>query len=1068
MPPVRDVLGQDRGARREDPGLLIRVGERAGTLMPAARRGFGHDHPTAGMQSVAEHSVFAPADAEGRQGTEFGEQVGVDPEGRPDHDPPFITTAGKKPIGAAQVLLDPPVRLTGTGVEQVGERPGPRRMGDLPEAEVVDVDKRARAQRDRVGRAVLPAGMRLEMAAVGEHIRVEKHDHVAACDRSPHRTRATGAEASPGQTHDDALPRERMGWQVNGRIRPIVDDEHLGERRRVGLLRETRDGAFKRRLIVAAWDDDRQRQRRCPLPQAGRVEEIPAVAGNRCARTVSGARDARNVGGLRREHAADASRPPAAPNGPAPLRPACLPSRHRGFTPSTPAPRSLSTRRLEPSSMTMTDLGEPQTDGHRPARTTVPAAVPVGGPPAASPPGRPALPGPPGLRAALRRARIRVRRVRGDWVILADTNARAALGRRALRPLPRLWRALAGSRLHTVTLEDLSALHDIADGSVHGHVVIVAEAEPELARLAPLAGAAGRTWSVTLALLSPDRRDRAAPVLQRPVPAAEAVFVGRVRGGRILHVRAAVPTAAVRVLSATQSADALARGQGASGLQVAALGTAGLAWAPGDPRAAPLDAGALGDVQQRAGRSLDVLFVDVLDPADPTSAQIEALTAEAEELGAAVLPVDPTSGSLRTPPGLLPAEATLPPVDLAVCNPMGFSAARRPRFAAIPSCADADLEQARPLLPRAGDDPAPAGLERLTHTPHTPMSLRTLDTLRGALGVIDLAAWHARPHLRARLLTQLAAGGVPLAADRLDRETHDLLGADLASALRVNPAVLTEPVARERVSVIQRRAALDTHSPATRWRMLREALGIPTRGPLSVSVLLATNRPDHLMHAAGQLAAQDHPNFEVVLALHGDGFPAAAVTRFLDTVAAPTTVLRRPAEDTLGGCLNAATEAASGELVTKVDDDDWYGPAHLRDLELAWRYAGATLVGKAAEFVYFTELDRTIRRFAGGAETWNDLIAGGAMLLSRGDLLDAGGWRRARRAVDRLLINDVRMAGGEVYRTHGFGFVLTRREASSHTWDAHPQYFLSQASAQRDGLDRVFTGLDDRTDLCGD
>ncbi len=83
---------------------------------------------------------------------------------------------------------------------------------------------------------------------------------------------------------------------------------------------------------------------------------------------------------------------------------------------------------------------------------------------------------------------------------------------------------------------------------------------------------------------------------------------------------------------------------------------------------------------------------------------------------------------------------------------------------------------------------------------------------------------------------------------------------------------------------------------------------------------------------------------------------------------------------------------AEGELVTKWDDDDWYGPHHLEDLIDALRYSGADLVGKAAEFVRLEQLDLTIRRFRLGAESYSSTIAGGTLLLRRSSLESVGGW----------------------------------------------------------------------------
>ena len=150
-------------------------------------------------------------------------------------------------------------------------------------------------------------------------------------------------------------------------------------------------------------------------------------------------------------------------------------------------------------------------------------------------------------------------------------------------------------------------------------------------------------------------------------------------------------------------------------------------------------------------------------------------------------------------------------------------------------------------------------------------------------------------------------------------------------------------------------------------------------------------------------------------------------------------------EDLLGEVLNAGVSAASGDLVLKMDDDDWYSRDHVADLLLARHYSGADLVGTTAEFVYLHELDRTVHRAARSERTAR-FVAGGTMMIERGLLNELGGFRQSRRYVDASLLASVHAAGGSVYRTHGLGYVLARR-ASGHTWEADPDFFLAAEQA---------------------
>lgn len=313
---------------------------------------------------------------------------------------------------------------------------------------------------------------------------------------------------------------------------------------------------------------------------------------------------------------------------------------------------------------------------------------------------------------------------------------------------------------------------------------------------------------------------------------------------------------------------------------------------------------------------------------------------------------------------------------------------------------------------------------------------------------------------RASVLVRLAGAGLPVLTGPLDEAVSMLLGDELATVLArlsADPAVLTDPDARDLGSVRLRRAAVRRHSRAARRAHLHAAAGLVPPQAATVSVILASNRPDHLPGVLEALARQTVP-FQLVVAVHGaDLEPAMASVEEAGLVDAE--VIGVPGDAPLGEALNHASHLAHGSLITKVDDDDFYGPDHLFDLLTAHAATGAAIVGKGAEFVYLAGTDTTIRRFAGGAETGSTTIGGGALMVGSGWLRRVGGWRPVPRRVDRGLIDDVAHRGGAIHRTHPFGYVL-HRHGTGHTWEMGDQEFLDQADARWPGFERRITGLD--------
>lgn len=241
-------------------------------------------------------------------------------------------------------------------------------------------------------------------------------------------------------------------------------------------------------------------------------------------------------------------------------------------------------------------------------------------------------------------------------------------------------------------------------------------------------------------------------------------------------------------------------------------------------------------------------------------------------------------------------------------------------------------------------------------------------------------------------------------------------------------------------SVQERRHALRAFGPAVAldaW---------PT-----VSVLLVTHRPDFLDHAMQQIGRLAYPRLEVVVGVHGDAVDPEVVRARAASLPHPSTVVAIDAHRTLGEALQRCSERAAGDLVTKMDDDDLYGPEHIWDLVLARQYSGAEIVGKALDWVHIVAEDVTVFRPTYPAEKYARFVAGGTILISRGDLAEVGGWRPVPKSVDRALLDRVLDNGGLVYRTHGLGYVYVRRP-SGHTASVRDEHFLTKVTDTHPGL----------------
>ena len=323
------------------------------------------------------------------------------------------------------------------------------------------------------------------------------------------------------------------------------------------------------------------------------------------------------------------------------------------------------------------------------------------------------------------------------------------------------------------------------------------------------------------------------------------------------------------------------------------------------------------------------------------------------------------------------------------------------------------------ILNPIGFDPTAAGpmVDAATLDLRDGATERLVEELRPSAGV-RVESWD---DATVRAVAGLAMAGIPVTAATAPA---DSLGLHVAAAITA-PVDLADPLAREEHSLVLRRAALDAFAAAPQP---------------AVSIVLATRRPDMLDFAVGQVARQRAVDeLELVLAPHGFDADEARVRDLLG----PGIGLRlspQPEATIFGDVLDAAARAADGDVILKMDDDDWYAPDAVADLLRARSYSGADLVGMPPEFHYLEQRDLTVRR-GHPSELYAGFVAGGTMMVDRSMLREVGGFRPVRKFVDAQLLDAVKAAGGAIYRTHGLGYLL-RRTSSGHTWQVDLDYLL--------------------------
>lgn len=201
----------------------------------------------------------------------------------------------------------------------------------------------------------------------------------------------------------------------------------------------------------------------------------------------------------------------------------------------------------------------------------------------------------------------------------------------------------------------------------------------------------------------------------------------------------------------------------------------------------------------------------------------------------------------------------------------------------------------------------------------------------------------------------------------------------------------------------------------------------------TVTALVSTNRPHQLDHVLGVLGAQEGVDLQVALLTHGFDVEEADLRLRAKAAGVESLVVLSAGSDVpLGGCLNLLLDAADGDVVAKIDDDDLYGPQYLSDSLYALDYSGAEVVGKQAHYMYLEGVDATLLRFAEREHRYTDFVMG-PTIVARRDAAQAVRFPMVGSGEDTRFLRGIERSGATTYSADRFNFVQVRGK-SGHTW----------------------------------
>lgn len=319
------------------------------------------------------------------------------------------------------------------------------------------------------------------------------------------------------------------------------------------------------------------------------------------------------------------------------------------------------------------------------------------------------------------------------------------------------------------------------------------------------------------------------------------------------------------------------------------------------------------------------------------------------------------------------------------------------------------------------------------------------------------------PSMCARRIFEITAAGTPVVSapsaaiknffdpsEVLEVHTRE----EASHAIR---SLVRSPELRDRMVHLGQRRIWTEHTYAHRARQIEKFIGLESSAPSplsmstrpKISAVVSTIRPQQIQHILSTIGSQRKVDVELIVVSHGFTIDPEEFDRLATNYNVSNFhILEMDRELTLGDCLNKAVSRASGDFITKMDDDDLYGDNYLFDQVAALRFSGASIVGKQAHFMYLADSDATLLRFAEREHRFTNMVMG-PTILGHAEIFKSTPFESRSRGEDTQFLRDIIDGGGTIYSSDRFNFMQMRGDdGMAHTWNVSDAELTATGSIQ--------------------
>lgn len=227
---------------------------------------------------------------------------------------------------------------------------------------------------------------------------------------------------------------------------------------------------------------------------------------------------------------------------------------------------------------------------------------------------------------------------------------------------------------------------------------------------------------------------------------------------------------------------------------------------------------------------------------------------------------------------------------------------------------------------------------------------------------------------------------------------------------------------------------------------IRRAKHFKRQGTPLVTLIAPIHRPNDLDHLIQQLGCQQYVALEIIIVLHTPDITredvSAACRRNGTADTRVSRIIEAGSVPNLGSCLNLGVSNSDGEIVMKIDADDYYGREYVGDMVAAYLESGSDIVGKSEWFVYFKDDDELTLFKSEPRFSFSQQVAGGTLTIGRHVFEKVAFRENIKSGSDKCFQLDAAAQGYRIWSADPFNYIHVRSsDPKRHTWQSSSDVF---------------------------